>query len=257
MGIGMSTLRRTTKIFATVAGITCVALSYSAVAQQAPAAPLPQIIVSGSAEVLVPPAKASFSIGIMTSAQSAAAAGEDNARISKGVLAALEHAGLKRDEITGSRLGVRPRWEYDDKGRHPKRSAFEANNMIQIVTDNLTQIGNFIDAALSAGATDASEITFSAKDIDEARRRALGQAVVTARTDAEGMARAGGGALGDLLLLSTERTNEAPGVDLEEIVVTGARRAREAVNTDVIPSQIKVTARVIARWRFVPTPAAK
>jgi uncharacterized protein YggE len=203
---------------------------------------------------LVPPAKASFSIGIITSAPSAATAGEDNARISKGVLAALEHAGLKREEITGSRLGVRPRWEYDDKGRHPKRSAFEANNTIQIVTDNLTQIGYFIDAALSAGATDASEITFSAKDIDEARRRALGQAVVAARTDAEAMARAGGGALGDLLLLSTERTT---GVDLEEIVVTGARRAREAVNTDVIPSQIKVTARVIARWRFVSTSAAK
>jgi uncharacterized protein len=222
---------------------------------QVPAAP--QIVVSGSADVLVPPAKAAFSIGIMTSAQSAATAGEDNARISKGVLAALDRAGLKHEEITGSRLGVRPRWEYDDKGRHPKRSAFEANNSIQILTDNLSQIGNFIDAALSAGATDASEVTFSAKDIDEARRRALGQAVAAARADAEAMARAGGGALGDLLLLSTERTNEAPGVDLEEIVVTGARRAREPVNTDIIPSQIKVTARVIARWRFVSTATAR
>jgi uncharacterized protein YggE len=164
---------------------------------------------------------------------------------------------LKHEEITGSHLGVRPRWEYDDKGRHPKRSAFEANNTIQIVTDNLTQIGNYIDAALSAGATDASEITFSAKDIDEARRRALGQAVVAARNDAEAMARTAGGTLGDLLLLSTERSNEAPGVDLEEIVVTGARRAREPVNTDVIPSQIKVTARVIARWRFVAAATPK
>ena len=71
------------------------------------------------------------------------------------------------------------------------------------------------------------------------------------------MARAAGGTLGDLLLLSTERTNEAPGVDLEEIVVTGARRVREPVNTDVIPSQIKVTARVIARWRFVSTATGK
>jgi hypothetical protein len=89
------------------------------------------------------------------------------------------------------------------------------------------------------------------------RRRALSQAVIAARTDADAMARAGGGALGDLLLLSTERTNEAPGVELEEIIVTGARRAREPVNTDVIPSQIKVSARVIARWRFVATATPK
>jgi uncharacterized protein YggE len=231
---------------------------HTAVAQQMPQNPAgSQIIVSGSAEVMVPPAKAAFSVGIMTSAPSAATAGEDNARISKGVLAALERVGLKHEEISGTRLGVRPRWEYDDKGRHPKRSAFEASNTIQIVTDNLTQIGNFIDAALSAGATDASDITFSAKDIDEARHRALGQAVVAARSDAEAMARAAGGTLGDLLLLSTERTNEAPGVDLEEIVVTGARRAREPVNTDVIPSQIKVTARVVARWRFVAVASPK
>jgi uncharacterized protein len=229
-----------------------------ALAQQVPPTPASaQIIVSGSAEVSVPPVKASFSVGVMTSALSAATAGEDNARISKGVLAALEQAGVKREEIAGSRLGVRPRWEFDDKGRHPKRSAFEANNTIQIATENLAQVGNFIDAALSAGATDASEITFSAKDIDEARRRALGQAVAAARTDAEAMARAAGGALGDLLLLSTERTNEAPGVELEEIIVTGARRTRAPVATDVIPSQIKVTARVIARWRFVSGATAK
>jgi hypothetical protein len=71
------------------------------------------------------------------------------------------------------------------------------------------------------------------------------------------MARAAGGALGDLLLLSTERTNEALGVDLEEVVVTGARRAREPVNTDVTPSQIIVFARVIARWKFLPTATPK
>ena len=249
---------RARRVTAAMAFFGWVFAGHTVVAQQMPQnAAGPQIIVSGNAEVLVPPAKAAFSVGILTSAPSAATAGEDNARISKGVLAALERAGLKHEEITGTRLGVRPRWEYDDKGRHPKRSAFEANNTIQIVTDNLTQIGNFIDAALSAGATDASDITFSAKDIDEARRRALGQAVVAARTDAEAMARAAAGTLGDLLLLSTERTNETPGVDLEEIVVTGARRAREPVSTDVIPSQIKVTARVIARWRFVATATPK
>ena len=44
----------------------------------------------------------------------------------------------------------------------------------------------------------------------------------------------------------------APVFGIGPAVVTGARRAQALVNTGVIPSQIKVTARVIARWRFVP-----
>jgi uncharacterized protein YggE len=252
----MRGLNGTTRIFAVIACVACGLATRSACAQQTQN-PASQIVVNGSAEVLVPPTKASFSIGVMTSAQSAAAAAEDNARISKAVLEAIERAGLKHDEIMRTRLGVRPRWEYDDKGRRQKRTAFEATNTIQIATESLSQIGIYIDAALSAGATDASDIAFAAKDVDEARRRALSQAVAAARADAEAMARAAGGALGDLLLLSTERTNEAPGVELEEVVVTGARRAREPVNTDVAPSQIKVSAHVIARWKFLPTATPK
>src|SRR5262249_6268938 len=153
---------------------------------------------------------------------------------------ALRNAHLSGEEIKGSRLVVSPRWDYES--HRPKRIGYQAVNTIDIETTNLSQLGAVIDAALSAGATDVSEITFLSKKTDEARRRALGQAVGSARADAEAMARAGGGALGDLLLVSTERTNEAPGVELQEVVVTAGRRA--AVPTDVAPSQIKVTARV-------------
>jgi uncharacterized protein YggE len=65
----------------------------SAWAQQASPS-VPQIIVSGSAEILLPATKASFSIGIMTSASSANAANEDNARITKSVIEALHGAHL-------------------------------------------------------------------------------------------------------------------------------------------------------------------
>lgn len=251
----MHGLSRTTRMAVTVACVACALATRNTIAQQATQIPAAQIVVSGAAEVLVPPTKASFSIGVLTLAQSAAAAAEDNARISKAVLEALQRVGLKHDEVTGAQLGVRPRWEYDDKGRHPKRSAFEATNTIQIATQSLSQLGIFIDAALSAGATDASDIEFSAKNVDEARGQALAQAVAAARTDAETMARAGGGTVGDLLLLSTESANEASGVEFAEVAVTGSRRAREPVSTDVIPNQIKVSARVFARWRFVATTA--
>jgi hypothetical protein len=236
-------------ILSLIALISSVA-SHAAFAQQSTVNLAPQIIVSASAEVLLPPAKATFSIGILTTAQAAATAGNDNARISKAVVDALIRAGLKHDEITGTRLDVRPHWEYDDNGQHPRRSAFEASNTIQIATENLAQIGIYIDAALSAGATDSSEIAFTAKNVDEARHQALGQAVLAARADAEAMARAGGGALGEVLLLSTDPANEFPGGGLSQMAVT-ARRSRGPVSTEVIPDQITVSAHVVTHWRFV------
>jgi uncharacterized protein YggE len=253
----MTRCSRTIGISAVIASIVCSLATRDANAQHADQTPPPQIVVSGTAEVPVPPTKATFSIGVITFGQSAATAAEDNTRISKAVFEALGRAGMKPAELTGSRLSVGPRWEYDETGRHPKRSGFEATNTIEIAIENLSNIGALIDAALSAGATDASDIDFSAKDVEEARRRALSLAVAAARTDAETIARAGGGALGELLLLSTESVNEAPGVQLEDVVVTAQRRAGKPLNADFIPSQIKVSARVIARWKFVSTGAPK
>jgi uncharacterized protein YggE len=247
------------RMFGAIVAISgCTIASQVALAQQQGISTAqPQIIVSGSAEIFLLATKASFSIGIMTSASSANAANEENARVSKSVNEALRVAHLKPEDIAGSRLVVSPRWDYEEKNRRPKRSVFEATNTIKIETENLALIGTYIDAALSSGATDVSDIEFAAKDTDSARRQALSQAVSSARADAEAIAHAGGGTLGELLSLSTERTNQPAGVSLQEIVVTGARRAREQVSTDVVPSQIKVTARIDARWKFVPAPLPK
>ena len=115
-----------------------------------------------------------------------------------------------------------------------------------------------IDAALAAGATSASDVGFSADDLDEARHRALGQAVAAARGDAEALARAGGGTLGELLLLSTERAPDYSGGGLNEIVVTATRAsAPPPVPTTVLPEQITVSASVTGRWRFIPQSATR
>jgi uncharacterized protein YggE len=242
---------------ASISCLACAAVAHTALAQQAAPISGPQIVTSGSGEVEIPPTQAGFSIGIVTTAAAAAPASEENARISKAVLEALKSAGLKREEIDGSQLYVNPRWDWDEKSHRQKRSAFEATNTIQIKTENIAQVGSFIDAALSAGATNTAQVEFSAKDMDAARHQALARAVTSARSDAEAIAKAGGGALGELLLLSTERSNDISGGVVNEIALTAMRRSPEPVSTEVVPSQIKVTAQVTARWRFLPSTAPK
>lgn len=213
------------------------------------------IVAAGTADVLIPPTTASFSIGIHTTGPSATAVSADNARLSKSVMEALLAAGVKREELIGSRLNVGPRWTWDDVVRQQKRAGYEATNTLKVETDQLDRIGVYLDAALNAGATDLPDISFSSRNSDVARHQALSAAVANARADAEAMAKAGGGGLGELLLLSTEPTNMQPGVSVEEITVTGGRRTREPVATAVMPSQIRITAKITARWKFVPTVA--
>src|SRR5271170_6586471 len=102
-------------IGAIVTAMAFVAAADTAIAQQYTATTIPQIVVSGSSDVNLPPAKAAFSISISTTGPSSAVASEDNARISKAVLDALDRSGLKGKDITGSHLSVNPRWDYDPK----------------------------------------------------------------------------------------------------------------------------------------------
>jgi uncharacterized protein len=217
----------------------------------------PQVVASGSGEVVIPATRASFSIEVTTLAASAAGASEQSARISKAVSSALQAARLSREEIAQSRLTVSPRWEYDQAARRERRTGYQATTTIQIETEHLDRLGAYIDAALDAGATEISEISFSAKASDEARRQALTQAVARARVDAETMARAGGGTLGQVLLLTTEQQNMPRPIGLEMAAAASFRGNAQTVRTSIIPSHITVTAAVVGRWRFVPDSATR
>lgn len=210
----------------------------------------PEIVVSGTGEVTVPPAKASFSIEISTTAPTAGAASAENARLSRLVTEGLHSANIRSGEVTSSQISVGPQWAYDESTRRQRRTAYAATNSIQIQTEQLDRVGAYIDAALSAGATGVSEVSYAEKDPAAVRRQALGEAVAAARRDAEAMAQAGGGRLGELELLSTQQS---------DLVNAQMRMFKKAVpeSTEVVAPQITVTARVVARWRFLSAPAAK
>lgn len=212
-----------------------------------------EITATGTAELRVPPTKVSFSIGVTTDAASSAQASAENARTYQAVEGALRRVGLTRPEVVGSQLTVFPRWEYDEASHRQRRAGFEATHTMKIETTRLDRLGVYIDAATGAGASSVSDIDFSVDNPAAARHEALAQAVQNARGDAEAMARAAGGALGGLVQLSTEQPGVMPGVALAEVRVSGQRALPESVATTVTPSEIQVTAHVVARWTFVPS----
>ena len=212
----------------------------------------PEIVVSGTAEVTVAPAKASFTIEIKTSAVNAGAASAENARLSRLVMDGLHSSNIGSNEVASSQLSVGPQWSYDESTRRQKRTAYEATNSIRIQTERLDKVAPYIDAALSAGASGVTEVAYSEKDPAAVRREALGEAVAAARRDAEAMAQAGGGRLGELDSLSTESGDQMIAQSMDRMFKKSVPE-----NTEVVAPQITVTARVLARWRFLSGAPAK
>jgi uncharacterized protein YggE len=219
-------------------------------AAQEPDASQATITVTGMGEVLIAPDRATLVVSIETLGATSAAASADNARVHSAVMAALMAAGAGPGAVSTASYSVDPTWKYSNSGP-PTRTGYRANTDLRIEVAKLDRIGVLIDAALSAGAARISNLQFDSKDKAHARQQALALAVADARTDAETLARAAGGSLGALEQVSTQAAGTSPGVSLEEITVTGARRAG-TYETDVEPKQLQVSAVVLARWAYVP-----
>ena len=201
----------------------------------------------------MPSAKASFAIEINTFAGSAAAASAENARLSRLVMDGLHGANIRLNEVASSQLSVGPRWSFDESGRRQKRTAYQATNSIRVQTEQLDKVTSYIDVALSAGATGVTEADYSEMDPAATRRQALSEAVAAARRDAETMAQAGGGRLGELELLTTEKSESALAERMDHMF----KKAVPAESTELVAPQIKVTATVLARWRFLSEAGVK
>jgi len=183
----------------------------------------------------------------MTSrAAKAADASSRNARILQNVLDTLARAGFPRESLKTVAFEVGPTLDYEHGN---KVTGYEATAAIRLVIHDLTRIGQIIDVSLGAGATDLSDIDFESDSVEIGRRRALGEALGKARSDAEALATAAGGSLGRLLDAST-RTGFGfvSGTTFAAVTVTRAARSAPAI----LPQDVIVQVSVQARWEFVP-----
>ena len=209
----------------------------------------PSLVTSGQAEEKVNPDRVSVLVNVQTRAATAAAAAADNARRTRAVLDALAALGLSKDQLSTEGYTAYPEMNYDRPGNTPKVVGYVVTNSVRAESKRVDQAGQIIDTALGAGANMINGLSFYASSIEEARRKAIGGAVASARADAEAMAQAAGGRLGELIELSTQ----GPTVPPRPMFDLAARaKVAMAEPTPINPGQQTVTVFVTARWGFVP-----
>ena len=207
----------------------------------------PQVVATGHGESKIASDRATIHVAVETRAKTAADAGRINARKLQAVQDTLTKLGVQRDQMATVQYSVTPDWRWEE--RTQRLIGYVASNTLRIQIRKLETVGQLIDASLGAGANNINSVEFTASMIDSARRVAIREAVTQARADAEAMARAAGGSLGQLIEVNTQDMGPRP--MMQQTYMRAAKAEAADVQTPITPGEQTVTAMVHARWQFI------
>lgn len=208
----------------------------------------PELVVTGTAQVLALPDEAIVRLGIIRQAAVAQSAQEQANSVARDILAAITKAGVPQKDIQTARLILTP--VYNQRGTNQKIASYTATNSVSIRLDNLAIIGDVIDAGLDAGANQLEGVQFLLKNELPAREQALKDAVQEARGKAQAMAEALRVNLAEVMEATEGGVSVVP--RLQSFALAGA--AAPTAATPVSPGEIEIRANVTIRYRINPKP---
>lgn len=148
------------------------------------------ITVSGYGTVDTHPDEAVLRLAVVTQAEDAKNASDENVEKMDAVLAALYAIGISEDDAVTSGYRVWPQYSWRDEER--QLTGFQVRNSLTVTVRDIEKIGDVIDAVIGAGANEISDVTFTVSDDRQAELRdeAIADAVDKAKADAASVARA-------------------------------------------------------------------
>ncbi len=174
------------RLFLSAVLLSCAALFTPITAQAAEEPPI--LSVSGSGMVQGAPDQAAITLGVVTQAETAAEAQQENAVKATAIRNALTALGIEDSDIKTEEYNFRP--EYSREGVERVVVGYTASNTMHVRVRNVAVVGDVVDAVLTNGANTIHSLDFSIRDTDELRKRALESAVKDARSKADAIAHA-------------------------------------------------------------------
>lgn len=186
--------------------------------------------VTGSGTATAAPDTATFTVDVVTTGASNAAALATNDARTRAVTAAARADGLPASGLATTNLSLQPL--TDARGRV---TGYQADNQLTITTHEVARLGRLLgDVATAAGnAAQLSGVSFSLSSSSAALARARANAVAAAHRAGEEIARAAGRSLRGVVSL-VDQENTAP-VLWPSPVVFNASAARAGAVVPVSP----------------------
>ncbi|MGJ3230198.1 MAG: SIMPL domain-containing protein [Oceanicaulis sp.] len=160
-----------------------LALAPAASAQAEPMRSEATLSLSATGSVSVAPDQARVTAGVVSRADTAAAAVRENAQTMQAVFAALRRAGVAEADLQTARLNVNPvyanqsRSSSDGEYREPRIVGYEASNQVSALLRDIERVGAVIDAVFESGANSLDGVQFLSSEADSARDEARRAAV--------------------------------------------------------------------------------
>jgi uncharacterized protein YggE len=142
------------------------------------------------------------------------------------VLALLKGFGVEEKNIQTARVAVTPIYDYSKQIQPPPILGYTSSNDFVVVFKGklMDRVGEFMDRAVVAGATNFGALQFENSRQRELEREALARAAADARARAQQLARELGASLGQVISIS-ESAGARPGPVMMRSMVESATAA--------------------------------
>ncbi len=210
-----------------------------------------RVVVSGDALVQARPDTARISLAVVTQAQTALAAQQENARRSEAMVRALRAAAGAGAEVETSGYSLQPQYTYREN-QTPVIRGYEGRNTVTVTLGDLSKVGPVIDAATAAGANNIDNLAFTLRRDEPARDQALAAATREALRKAQVMAVALGGRVGRIVEVQEASVGRPPVPMYDMAQARGmAAKAMEATPVEIgtldIRAQVQLVAEIITQ----------
>jgi uncharacterized protein YggE len=206
-----------------------------------------RISVTGVGEVTAAPDMATVTLGVVSEAETAAAALAQNSETVSELIAALKAEEIADRDIQTANFSIQPKIVYPERTRtdpgEPRIVGYTVNNSLIVRIRNLERTGAILDRMVTLGSNTVSGIQFGAADPKPIEARAREAAVADAKARAELYAKAAGVALGDIVLIT-----ESGGVEPPRPVPMARTTMAEAMPVPVEGGELSFSARVSIVW---------
>lgn len=194
--------------------------------------------LTAEGEAKLPPDMATLTLGVTTTAPTAAEAFAENGSQMVKVMAAVKAAGLSGPDVQTSQISLSPQYVYE-QNQPPKLTGYQASNQVNVTERDLTKLGRLVDAVTGAGATNVGEISFGLANPVSAENEARVRAVKALEDKARLYADAAGYHVGRLVNL-TEGGGYEPGPPRPMMALA----ARAAPETPVATGELDIKIQV-------------
>lgn len=198
------------------------------------------VSVRGSGTLSLPPDQVRLSVQVSVRGESASSAMTTASRRTKEILDILQSIKVDPKDIQTQRVGVSPIYDYEKRTQPPPIVGYTGMNefVVTFKKDVMDRVGEFLDRAVTAGASNFGGLIYESSNRRERERDALARASADARARAEALATELGVAVGRVLSIA-EVGMSSPGP-----MVQSFARMEASDAAPVMTGEIGITASV-------------